>query len=422
LSVLFLSFGTYRKVSASWLGIGIQLYTIYVIFSRLAWCPSEPNTADLLSALTPTNDSITNNSTDPPSWTISSYFTLGSLSSLPFRLLFNSNLSLLPFTNSCPTRPPTFHQLCLTLQLTYYIISLLAKLQPTQPTFEPLEKFITIHLLHLLNGSVWLPLFLTPTLPPTFTLIPGLNNPSQILPAPSFWGSWIFGGLSKSIIPFLGFIGGGAYWGPIFFWTLHLYCFRTLQGIWSWEHKEKLSELDEVENKRDAADDEEGSMGGWGGWRGWYYRMWCRFSPFLVVWVWEVLYRDGGILADEYGILQKFGKSVFGSKEIRKLGEGLEKDGILESQLWLTTDLNQWAGLIWVTIGVVVPSFCLTVWLNFVNYQHKLVLWEERDSSRSTKKKVEKEKGGKDGDRVWKYKRGIVVDDFDGQIKVGILY
>ncbi|ORY39049.1 hypothetical protein BCR33DRAFT_720307 [Rhizoclosmatium globosum] len=378
---------SHQPTSYSYSGTIIHLYCIYVSLSRTAWC------LDPQSLIHPSH---------------SSSFTW--LSS--FNILFPSSFSPSALF-SCATRPLTFYSLCLSLQLYFYISTLLLRLSimyappPYIPTLRNVDRLAYSYILPLINASVWLPLVLIPSSRVSYDPFSFIDvaEPVQnsiwniygLMPWIFSWINWFtsfltFGktesttitvpGLSPNVKGFTSFWGrwiyGGLYSGPIFIWYLFNLSFRSAIGFYNWETDTRISTTNEqVLNLDDPAPDEyDGRMDG-GRDVGWCRRMWIRFSGVLV----PCLYF---VLKDVEGF------SLLEMSSTKKLRVGTD----LRIQ-----DLYGILAPVWLWAGVVGSGMLFSIWLNFLNYQHRLVVW--RDDAKVV---------------------GVVIDEEDEELKVAFLY
>ncbi|KAI9332683.1 hypothetical protein BDR26DRAFT_641229 [Obelidium mucronatum] len=381
----------HQPISYSFFGTFIQVGVVYIIYCKAAWCL---NVADLVSG------------SNPPSFHL-----LLSPGRYIYSWIFPPNLSLVNIA-TCPSRPFTFYQLCLNIQFSFYVLILALRLAPPSKIVSKLDRFAHTFLLPVVNASVWLPWFIIPrsrvsynplavssfasggvspdamipaavssiwnlygllsllswsssafssSSPSSKIVVPGLSH-GTVMPT-SFWGSWVFGGL---------------YTGPILVWWLFNLCNRSAIGFYNWEMDQTISTANEHVQKFSGPAPEEfdGRMDG-GRTVGWLRRMWVRFSGVLVYSLWLLL------LASPQG-------DVSGSIHSSKLFVGVDVVPANMRSLWLN---------LWMWGGVLGTGILFAIWLNFLNYQHRLVVW--KDEGRTA---------------------GVLIDEEDDELKVGLLY
>ncbi|KAJ3130933.1 hypothetical protein HK100_007159, partial [Physocladia obscura] len=338
----------------------------------------------------------------------------------PFRFvyysIFPANLSVLNVLG-CPTRPPTFYHFCSIIQLVFYSTVLCLRLIPPRfikmnSTVRNFDRLLFSFVLPIVNGAVWLPVFivprsrtkfnafdpaifsslslspasssLTPLLPSVYTIVPGLSPQTRIVT--SFWGSWVFGGI---------------YTGPVLIWWFFNICNRTAIGFYNWQTDQDVATADErvsaLKNSDTSYDspadnDFDGRMGG-GRIVGWLRRMWTRFAGVLVysLWTWYLYASTNGFVREGES---KLFASGFGSSN------GYFNGNAFKIHVGTDVGVDAYPGLLWMGIGVTVPGMVFAVWLNFLNYQHRLVVWRERV-------------GNDDSSGVV----GLVVDEEDDELK-----
>ncbi|KAJ3383549.1 hypothetical protein HDU84_003564 [Entophlyctis sp. JEL0112] len=88
---------------------------------------------------------------------------------------------------------------------------------------------------------------------------------------------------------------------------------------------------------------------------GFLRRMWCRFSGVLVYYGWLLLERFRSNHIPE-GEVKYGGGRLFVGRDL------IGVDGF---------------GSLWLVVGVIGPSMALAMWVNFLNYQHRLVVWRQ---------------------------------------------
>ncbi|TPX52333.1 hypothetical protein CcCBS67573_g09894 [Chytriomyces confervae] len=376
-----------RPISYSLFGTGIQIYVVYVAFSRASFC--------LTLSL---HDS-------PLSWL--QYLSKWIIWSL--QLAQNANPISLFY---CPSRQPTFFFMCCCIQLAYYSAVLAIRLLPANafqkyPLLRTIDVFLHTYALPIVSAAVFLPVFLIPgsrtsfqplrdafaassatldvlattkvasiwnlygvfrwfqtsELSNTKLIVPGLTAGTRAL---SFWGSWIF---------------GRPYSGAIFLWWLFQVCNRSAVGLYNWEADQHVASVDEtLSNSEPMPDDFDGRIGG-GRYVGWCRRMWFRFGGMLVWTMWQCVQFWNGPMGE--------------SSAIRIAG------GAAVAKYFVSWDADAWnfPGVVWMWIGVGGSGVALSVWINFLNYQHRLLVWE--DASRT---------------------KGVVIDEEDDEMKLGILF
>ncbi|KAJ3167770.1 hypothetical protein HK101_011742, partial [Irineochytrium annulatum] len=164
------------QISYNTMTLYLDLYCVYVSYARAFYCPPAPLLTDPL----------------PNSMTLARVLLF--IPRTLFYLLTPADTQFL----TCPTRPPaSFLQLCYTIQFAYYFLGLLGRLYPPGSLCYRLERWCTLHLTYIANGSVFLPLWLIPGRSRT---PPHLIRTDSILGPARVWGGWIL---------------GGAYWGPV---------------------------------------------------------------------------------------------------------------------------------------------------------------------------------------------------------------
>ncbi|KAJ3112108.1 hypothetical protein HDU96_004943 [Phlyctochytrium bullatum] len=169
------------QVSYSLLGLAIDLYLLYVSYARAASCPA---VSDHRFPLSPFSD---NQAADDATSTffMSTYITalksfflwrwflrpIFYLVLFPLRwllwLLIPGNTSVWALVGLCPSRPwgsplVSFLHFTHVIQLAYYFVHLLGRLWPDLLP-GTLERFATSHLLFIVNGAVFLPLYVIPS-------------------------------------------------------------------------------------------------------------------------------------------------------------------------------------------------------------------------------------------------------------------
>ncbi|KAJ3211336.1 hypothetical protein HDU82_006106 [Entophlyctis luteolus] len=341
---------SHQSISYSMIGSATQLYIVYATYCRAAWC------VGVNGRISPSDSNI---------WIVLTW---------PFRFIYSLVFppGLSP-TNLlyCSSRPDSFAHFCLCVQFTFYAtIFILRQIPPSKilssdSLVRRFDRILFSYGLPIVNSTVWLPIFLVPRsrtkwnpfVPSEFlpnnsstSVIHGWFSSYPILvpgisPVPSlrvsFWGSWIFGRIFS---------------GPVFLWWLFNVCNRTAIGFYNWETDQDIASADEGANGLDgpADNDYDGRMDG-GREVGFLRRMWCRFSGVLVYYGWLLLERFRSNHIPE-GEVKYGGGRLFVGRDL------IGVDGF---------------GSLWLVVGVIGPSMALAMWVNFLNYQHRLVVWRQ---------------------------------------------
>ncbi|KAI8844871.1 hypothetical protein BC829DRAFT_282181 [Chytridium lagenaria] len=302
----------------------------------------------------------------------------------------------------------------------------------TSPTPCPSRSDDSLSLFH---NPYSIPLLLNETFPPfiNHTFTSSTPSPPKILRKTirgSFWGSWIL---------------GGPRWGPIFCWWAFSVCHRVRWGVLHWELQQKIAVADEtLKNAPPPEHEDEGHIVT-GGRSGLCWRLGQVFSPVIVILVfwWGTAFLGGVNVGMRAGggdvgnvterVLELFPSAFDDLNAVNRSGlnetfgtvppPALEDDErialsdsptipipdtfvpVIKSTLyWRTPDVPTQPSWFWMWMGVVVPAGCLTVWINFMSFQHRAVFWSEY------------------GGGAWTKTRGIVVGDADGELKIGVIH
>ncbi|KAJ3096743.1 hypothetical protein HDU97_005609 [Phlyctochytrium planicorne] len=241
---------------------------------------------------------------------------------------------------------------------------------------------------------------------------------SRTLRGKGFWGSWIL---------------GGPRWGPVLCWWIFAACHRIRWGILHWELQQKVAIRSEQEKGLTGPpeEDEEGNIFT-GGWRGIFWRIGQIASAALVVlgWWWIANGFGGGAAVawpstvDSKGHVDPWEFVMNKTTELFPCAYNVtsawddapSSDFVLASKLFMKTPdvALKGPGFLWVWLGLLVPSFALTVWINFMSFQHRAVIWGPGVGALGG---VVDESG-----KGWHRDRGIVVGETEGEIKIGIIH
>ncbi|KAJ3163081.1 hypothetical protein HDU86_002250 [Geranomyces michiganensis] len=163
-----------------------------------------------------------------------------------------------------------------------------------------------------------------------------------------------------------------ALWTPVLHWWAFAIVRRMAFGLAHWEHENQLMACEELATAaRAAADAAAGIPIGSGGRRlrrrlqdlpYSAYQLWAYFSSAIPLLLWDWLLKPRGLAA------------------------------------WQPTDLPDWPGWFSVALFAVGSSCALKLYFSFLHFQSKCVVWTEP------------------------FRRGLLIYEFEGEVKLGIIY
>ncbi|KAI8807979.1 hypothetical protein BJ742DRAFT_810270 [Cladochytrium replicatum] len=296
----------------------IHILICLYLASKLSWCPPSPiySHASDLASLAPAHPapiSLSESTTTPraavspepksPSWSPSSSSYAPSFSPIDTWIW-----NLTPRQAFQCAYPRSYFHLSYHVHLLFHLSILLSHI------FNPrIERALIVHFLFVVNGSITLPYFFSPSRNPYHTTdlnSPQYTNDHSQLQFPSFQTVAV----------------------PLLLWCLFLLVRRGAVGLYVWEHECHLSDSDAIARGSTAQERSmpKGALN--------TYRTYCILSPVLVLTLWLLAFRPA----------------------LASLA---------------SADLRVFPGMFWTAACCMFVGFPLAFWINFLTFQYQCLGW-----------------------------------------------